>query len=431
MASIKGFWTRAKIIWSIVIVLVIAGLGTVGYLYFTGQITFFAAVPEVSQKYSSIVVSPQTVIPDGKSLMKITADLRNGRNDPLPVKLRLALDLVKSCKPEVLKISGPDFSETPSRTIYTWKVSSNAFCDIAHINIKLRTSILLTQDVKVSFRPQTSTEKPYLTSTEINNVSYFNNVSWKFYREGTGQRTCVHVVVVLKDNNKIPIANWPLVAKLDPPSENLSSGSCEADQYSTINNNTIITGEADFAFYSFYTPGNTTLTISGFATAKDAHPASVKKAVRIKLKDAVKISNYLSLKDIDVTKKFVQEHKSIYVDEPEFDATVCASNVYPIYNPNVSDIPFPPILHNITIYNSKTKQIIGWDSTPDCAGLYAGEVRITPTEDIYPKGTVLIAEIEIGFKGLPIDIIYGDNVAFPHVTTYTVWGFHKITFSYI
>jgi len=41
--AINGFWTRAKIIWSIVIVLLLAGLGTVGYLYSTGQLKFFAS----------------------------------------------------------------------------------------------------------------------------------------------------------------------------------------------------------------------------------------------------------------------------------------------------------------------------------------------------------------------------------------------------
>jgi len=67
------FWTRAKIIWTSIIAILLVGLGTVGYLYFNGTITLFAGTLNLT----GAIVRPDKLraVADGKDYIKLTITL--------------------------------------------------------------------------------------------------------------------------------------------------------------------------------------------------------------------------------------------------------------------------------------------------------------------------------------------------------------------
>jgi len=141
-----GFWTRAKIIWSIVIVLLLAGLGTVGYLYFTGSITFFAAaLPQIDKDESSITLGYQAgaenVPADGKEAVSIIARLVPKRGS-FTTEMQAKVDLVGCNNLEFIQRKvNLQQSQTDNAMLARWSVSSWEPCTVTKFHVTISKTV--------------------------------------------------------------------------------------------------------------------------------------------------------------------------------------------------------------------------------------------------------------------------------------------------
>ena len=153
--KMANFWTRGKIVWTIVIAALVVGLGTFGYLMLSGQLKFFAATLPIDRTNTRFIMSPNPyALADGLAKVTITGTIAPKYAAGTAARLTLkgtgtACDLTKITFYQT-PITYWDFTVFPPRQRTdkngtaidslgkaTWIFSSSQACEVTNVDLTI------------------------------------------------------------------------------------------------------------------------------------------------------------------------------------------------------------------------------------------------------------------------------------------------------